>query len=283
MTASDDATAAASTAAERKRKRLEAWRKRQQQQEKEKEEQKRSGGFQTTARPPSKTASSAGSGSATSSKPKVKIGLGLSNIKGRKKKKRPTTGRPGAGFLGGEEKKTGDEDEVAGSGGNKAMIGLLDVEELNSKQKRPSSQGDEKSDSPPSKRRRRGRWDVKVNAGTKPAVEDQADTATVENNIATANSTEEGVNDALDAFMMRLEAGAAEGDEEDGPTASLDKKELHLDSSGSMQRIILLAIGNRMLRQHPTTTTTLPVGGMRQSKRQTTRKRNGHVAPSSRR
>ena len=242
MTA-DDATAAAAAAAERKRKRREAWKKRQEEQQQEKEERARNGGFRTTALP----SPSAGGTPAATSKPRVTMGLG-SAIKGRKrKKKRPPPGRSAAGFLGGDDAKGEEEEEEAGRGAA-GKIGLLDVEEfnLNAKQQKPQEKpvpgGDEKSAEPtPKRRKKRGGWDVKDDSVSKPAV------AKPESKTQAPTATEKSINDALDTFMMRLEAG--DGDEEGPAPAHSDPGEkhddppdgtarpLHLDSSGSMVRM----------------------------------------------
>ena len=273
--ADDDETAAAAAKAERKRKRLEAWRKRQQQQEAEKAELKRNGGFTKSAPitqvplPPS-----ASTGGTTASiigeevkhnKPKVKIGLGLSNIKGRKKRKknikRPP---PSAGFALVEEKKIDndieeEEDEAAG----RSRAGLLGVDELNNNnigttiQQSPTQQqgGGGEADGQPPKKRRRGRWDMKQNDND----EQSATSATENDNIAidtSNNSTttdDTKVNDELDAFMMRLEAGDA-GDEDVGGISTVvddqKKKEedaiqqqsTFIDSTGSMVRMARTSI-----------------------------------------
>ena len=258
MTAEDEAAAAAAAKEERKRKRLEAWRKRQEQQEKEKEEIKKNGGFKKTVLP-SPTAKPTSAPSATA-KPKVKIGLGLSNIKGRKKKKQKqkNTNRPGAGFSLGEEKKQNDSDDEEGAGAGKSRAGLLGFDELNSSTSsaapsKRKSEEDKSSSSSPAKKRRRGRWDMKNNEGEKkqqPLLPVAVATAATESHATTqSTNNDEGVNDALDTFMMRLAAGGddAENNDDTSPSAADTEnttgvQTMNIDSSGSMVRMARTSI-----------------------------------------
>ncbi|KAL3827213.1 hypothetical protein ACHAXA_006768 [Cyclostephanos tholiformis] len=128
---------------------------------------------------------------------------------------------------------------------------------------------------PPPKRRRRGRWDVKEEGrgddyrratSQEPMMVVVAGDDNI-NNLAGDGSIEEGVNDALDAFMMRLEAGdaaAVDGDDDHDDIARMsggsslengglsstaaddrsrrDRRSQHpvssyIDSSGSMVRM----------------------------------------------
>jgi ATP-dependent RNA helicase DDX46/PRP5 len=225
-------------AAERKRKRLEAWRKRQ--------EEKEAGGFHTTALD---AAASSTSGPAVSEAPKVKIGLGLANIK-RKKKKR-------ANFAV-EEK---EDDEKAAS-----SLPLLMVDELGSSaaavingSSAPTAQPaappavntsslttEEKE--PSSKRRRRGRWDLKDEDEPQQPKPESA-TSAAETSQPTPME-EDGVNDALDAFMMKLEAGSAADQDEEAPqgTQKTTKFQFNIDSSGSMIKL-------SRSKHHPSNTT----------------------------
>jgi ATP-dependent RNA helicase DDX46/PRP5 len=224
----DDATAAA---AERKRKRLEAWRKRQQQQQ---EEEKKSNGFQTTTLDVPSTPASA-----SYSHLKVKIGLGLANVKGRKKKKRS---RPGAGFLDADDEgKNSDNDDLLATKSD--LLPMLGEEELInsttsksaasgllSGDERPSAEtitSDVVKEQPPSKRRRKGRWDMKqdCNVDEKRATEQK-----VEEKHDPSGDNNDAVNDALDAFMMGLETEPSAEDDDNIISGR------NIDSSGSMAR-----------------------------------------------
>jgi len=275
----------AETAAERKRKRLEAWRKRQQRQVEAEDEPPTTitGGFQTTLLPTATTATTSSVPSAPGAV-KVKIGLGLSNIKGRKKKKKKVNLLVSSEE---EKKKDDDDDDDAEGGERRGggLLPLLDAFELsgvngvsgtdaggsadgtNESKKRPATvttggdgnqqqqrQQQEEEEEPSPKRRRRGRWDVKGESSNKLPDATSADAAANKASSAaaplatfTTEEEEEGVNDALDAFMMRLEAGAAAGDEFDDGQSNNDhshgnnngdkSKQLHIDSSGSMARM----------------------------------------------
>ena len=288
MTAEE--TAAAAAAAERKLKRLEAWRKRQQQQQKDDENGPpkgvgiATGGFQTSATTTTE-AEEAGK------KPKLRIGLETSNIKGRKKKKKKNEAIRLNDY---EDDDQGDEDAAAG----KSRAGLLGLEELNNsdvvaaakmqpqQQTQPqkqTQQGQQQEQQgggdgggggallgePPPKRRRRGRWDVKEGDDDRQASSQgpkaEAEVAADENNLAREGSTEDGVNDALDAFMMRLEAGDAVAMDDDddaamgGPadkrggssTAADDRSQppsSYIDSSGSMVRMARTSVKKADIR-----------------------------------
>jgi ATP-dependent RNA helicase DDX46/PRP5 len=292
MTAEETAAAAAAAAAaaERKLKRLEAWRKRQQQQQKDDENGPpkgvgiATGGFQTSATTTTE-AEEAGK------KPKLRIGLETSNIKGRKKKKKKNEAIRLNDY---EDDDQGDEDAAAG----KSRAGLLGLEELNNsdvvaaakmqpqQQTQPqkqTQQGQQQEQQgggdgggggallgePPPKRRRRGRWDVKEGDDDRQASSQgpkaEAEVAADENNLAREGSTEDGVNDALDAFMMRLEAGDAVAMDDDddaamgGPadkrggssTAADDRSQppsSYIDSSGSMVRMARTSVKKADIR-----------------------------------
>ena len=231
--------AADPSAAERKRKRLEAWRKRQ--------EEKEIGGFHTldpSSSIPPKQDGGGDNNDNKSHKPKVKIGLGLGNIKRRKKKK--------ANFA----VEGGLDDEVEGESKKGGLLPLLLAEELGGSgdgqqlqqqpQPPPSLDKDDvthsingsdnaagtnaSADSSPKKRRRRG-WDVKKEQSTQQQVAPLAAAAT--------SNEEDGVNDALDTFMMKLEAGSAATDDHDEEMKDeTTKNKFNIDSSGSMVRMV---------------------------------------------
>mmetsp|Transcript_5864 Transcript_5864/g.12024 ORF Transcript_5864/g.12024 Transcript_5864/m.12024 type:complete len:1140 (+) Transcript_5864:36-3455(+) len=279
-----DAAAAAAAERKRKRleawRKRQQQQQKQQAQQINDQVQNAKGGFQTTILP-TNSASATSKAEATvqgSAHPKVKIGLGLSNIKGRKKKKssKNIVGAVGGvrvgdltSFLGGEEKKNLDDEDL----GDKKSVSLpmLEADELiiappesqkfndvdavsvKPTERSPndaienggvitSGEGDN-SAQPVVKRRRRGRWDLK-----------DKDTAPTFNShhIAAVAATEPveagqdvGVNDELDAFMMRLEAGAAAGDDigtvsnnnSKGADVDPEKSKFHIDSAGSMVRL----------------------------------------------
>ena len=290
MTAEETAAAAAAAAAaaERKLKRLEAWRKRQQQHQEEDGNGPpkgvgiaiTTGGFQTSA-----TTTTEEEEAEAGKKPRLKIGLGTSNIRGRKKKKKKNEA---IRLNDDEDDDQGDEDAAAG----KSRAGLLGFEELNNsdvvpaaktqpQQQTQQGQQQEKqrgcdgeggvapSGEPPAKRRRRGRWDVKEGDDDRQASSQgpkaEAEAAADDNNLAKEGSTEEGVNDALDAFMMRLEAGDAVAMDEDddaarggpadkrgGSSTSADDRSQppssYIDSSGSMVRMARTSVKKADIR-----------------------------------
>lgn len=232
--------AADQSAAERKRKRLEAWRKRQ--------EQKEIGGFHaldpSSSSAPPNGDGGGGSNDNSKSKPKVKIGLGLGNIKRRKKKK--------ANFA----VEGGLDDDAEGESKKGGLLPLLMAEELggsgDGRQPQllpppPSSGKDDvthsmngsdtvaganaSADSSPKKRRRRG-WDVKKEQPTQQV-------APLVSASAPTSNEEDGVNDALDTFMMKLEAGSAATDDHDVEMKEeTNKNKFNIDSSGSMVRMV---------------------------------------------
>ncbi len=259
-------TSSSASAAERKQKRLEAWRKRQQQQGKEEGVTATVvGGFQTTSPPPSSS-----SAAIIAEKPKVKIGLGIAKIRGRKKRNNhniATRLTPGAALALGDlgDVDEGGEDAAAAAAG-KSRAGLLNIEELNGVISLSSSaivtapavqpetaagDGDvgQQPDvlEPHSKRRRRGRWDVKGINEQDPTLSLTVGvpTASLENNddVAHSTPTDEGIDDALDTFMMRLEAGDESTTEKtkfndvaDNSNRSRQQSSF-IDSSGSMVRM----------------------------------------------
>lgn len=269
-TTTDSSAAAAAAAAERKQKRLEAWRKRQQQQQGKEEEEagtttstnkivvvananavsasaSGTGGFQTTSL--SSTTISSTPKSIIGEKPKLKIGLEKAKInKGRKKRKNTNNvARPPPGAIV-DDGDDGDKDGEDGAS-RKSRAGLLNMEELNGvggsspaiiaappviqlqQESVVGNNGDAKqqqSDADadlPSKRRRRGRWDVKgIN-------EQESNSGALESSNVMANSTaDEGMNDALDAFMMRLETG---DDNDTMGEQQQSQSTTFIDSSGS--------------------------------------------------
>ena len=239
----------AETAAERKRKRLEAWRKRQQRQVDAEAEPPATitGGFQTTLLPTATTATTSSVPSAPGAV-KVKIGLGLSNIKGRKKKKKKVNLLVSSEEEKKKDDDDDDNDAEGGERRGGGLLPLLDAFELrgvngvsgtdaggsadgtNESKKRPATvttggdgnqqqqrQQQEEEEELSSKRRRRGRWDVKgessntlPNTRSGDAAANKASSAAAPLATFTTEEEEEGVNDALDAFMMRLEVGGDE-------------------------------------------------------------------------
>ncbi|KAL7466806.1 hypothetical protein ACHAXS_007087 [Conticribra weissflogii] len=278
------AAAAAAAERKRKRLEAWRKRQQQQEQQQKQhaeqindEVQNSKGGFQPTILPTN-------SASQGSSQPKVKIGLGLSNIKGRKKKKnnKNIAGAMGgvvvgdmSSFLGGEEKKNQDDDDDDDDdlGDKKSgLLPMLEADELiiAPPEDRKSNDLDEGGVKPPTKRsaddsvenggvsvssagdnsahplvkrRRRGRWDLKDNDPAPTVNSGHVETPAVTKPVEAGHDV--GVNDELDAFMMRLEAGTAAGD--DMTTASnnnskeadadTEKSKFHIDSSGSMVRL----------------------------------------------
>ncbi|KAL7478173.1 hypothetical protein ACHAW6_003951 [Cyclotella cf. meneghiniana] len=217
-------------AAERKRKRLEAWRKRQQQQQQQQQQQIVKSGFQTVKHETNESAPPPAA--------KVKIGLGLGNIKGRKKVRRR------GNVVLDEKTEGGDRGDDEDGGVAASSLPLLDMDELNTaavsdmgpppSTKNGTSMVEEAE--PKTKKRRRGRWDVKGD-------DDDSDkkivppTQTAEN-ADPATPTQDGIGDALDAFMMKLEAGSAAAEEDDDGAAQYKKKtSFNIDSSGSMVRM----------------------------------------------
>lgn len=267
MVDTNDAAAAAEAAkAERKRKRLEAWRQRQAAQATEKEEEKQEEkprGFIATG---VEEKSSIANNKNPTKQPKVKIGLGLSNIKGRKKKKKKHKSNKAPGLLIGDEidgDKDGEND--LGAGG-RSRAGLLGMDELNNQQQGQQLSSVQKNDGddgdggePPSKKRKRGRWDMKQN-NEEPQSIITADDKTASSDAPIENDTK--VNDALDAFMQSLETGGDQGDEDVGgidpnegradldsassipnkEKSSQEQRSSFIDSSGSMVRMARTSI-----------------------------------------
>lgn len=176
-------------AAERKRKRLEAWKRRRQQQE---------------APPPPPP---------PPPKPVVKVSLSLSANSKRKRDAKKTLAPPRKPInpFGTIDDDDDDDDDLEDGKRGKLSLGLGFM--LTDKDgDATKAAGDDANDSPPSKRRKRGRWDSKD------------------------DEKKNNPNDALDKFMEKLEAGAM-GSVSTQVSETGGTEILSIDVGGSMMRV----------------------------------------------
>ena len=190
----------------------------------------------------------------------------MSNITLKKQKKKTTNDRV---LIKIQEDDNDDDDDVDDEqAAGKSRAGLLDVQELKSfnyatvpttiavatiagssiEEKQQGEGGDGNNvDGPPTKRRRRGRWDVKEEEGSSNSNIDQEMMKVVEKNLDNeSHQQQEEVNDELDAFMMRLEGGDAVAnnniDNDDINIVGNKQTKGIIDSSGSMVRMARTSI-----------------------------------------
>ena len=247
-------------AAERKRKRLEAWRIKRQQQ---KDEERKSRSFQPAVALPGPESgdnkqNDGAAGEKDKPKAKVKIGLGLGGIKGRKKKK--GKGKRTPALLDDDDGGGGDGAAETHSDGRRP--GLLGFDDLKSAgNKRPRSNGENSrekgaEDGGGPKKRRRGRWDVKAEDGGGDSSADVPAQSTTTAQAASPSTNEREdreVNDALDAYMLRLET-VAEPDATEGTASNSGGSQeargggsgIKFDSRGSMVRMARTSVKLRV-------------------------------------
>lgn len=195
------------SAAERKRKRLEAWRKRQQQSQ-----------------------------ASTPSAPAVKVSLSLGLSAAKKLKKKEPSRKPAIlppvnpfGDIDDDENDDGDDDDSVGKGRKfRGAVGLGFDLLVDQGEQQTSSAGSETKE-PARKRQRKGRWD----AAPTPSKETPANVS------SNGSNNEAAVEDALDSFMDKLQAGTMGNVTTQVSTEG--EELLTIDVGGSMMRLPKLA------------------------------------------
>jgi len=247
MTASNPPEDAAAAAADRKRKRLEAWRKRQQEA-KEKDSPARSASASPPLPPPEPSKPIA--------KVKMSLGLGFAG-KAKKKKKRKQAEDKGkrkeqtmgvnAPVAFGEEE---DDDEEGGDVKRRRMMDLglnaglaASATNKNTKGGGAVASVEKKSASGGGRSRRERRWDAGPSLATAATTEAvKLATVKIETQAAAEDPSKEEMDDALDTFMDRLEAGAVGSVAEQWPdnggvdVVAEKKVTLSIDVAGTMMR-----------------------------------------------
>ncbi|VEU33632.1 unnamed protein product [Pseudo-nitzschia multistriata] len=219
----------AAAAAERKRKRLEAWRKR--------------------------AASNNAASSAPAKVPTVKVSLSLNSKATMKLKSKTIKKTKGlaksraAGLLSRPLNPFGDvddDDDGDGEGddsdddnhnkrGTKMGLGFMTFSESDAQPNTDKGGEDTATSGPPSKRRRRGRWD----SPAKPEPVAAPASMLLEEGMS-SRQEEKAVGDALDKFMDKLEAGALGNVATQvrvGTDGKIGKEMLSIDVGGSMMRV----------------------------------------------